>query len=126
MMIKGLGIDIVEIDRIERSLSKGDGFRNLVFSKSESAYCESLGSGFQSYAGRFAAKEALLKALGTGWVDRLNLFELEVQNDQFGKPGLLFHGESKVSLQAYATCIFHLSISHTEKYATAIVIIEEN
>ena len=124
-MIKGTGIDIVEVVRIADSLGKGDHFRRLVFSEEEIAYCEKQGKKFESYAGRFAAKEAFLKALGTGWRGELEFHDLIFMNDEWGKPFLVLKGKSKAALEAYAHCKVHVSISHTTHYATAIVIIEE-
>ena len=124
-MIKGTGIDIVEVDRIDKSLSKGDQFRNLVFSEEEILYCQQQGRGNESFAGRFAAKEALLKALGTGWRGEIKLHELVFLNDAWGKPYLVLEGQTKTALQAYSHCEFHISISHTTHYATAMVVIEE-
>jgi len=125
-MIRGIGTDIVETQRIEKSIAKGDGFKNLVYSEDEILYCESRGNSLESYAGRFAAKEAFLKAIGTGWRDNIALNELVFHNDEMGKPLLKLLGETKISLSAYEGSEIHVSISHTSKYATAIVIIEEN
>jgi holo-[acyl-carrier protein] synthase len=125
-MIKGTGIDIVEVARIAQSLSRGDNFRKLVFSEEEIAYCEQQGRrGHESYAGRFAAKEAFLKALGTGWRGELQFHEVTFINDEMGKPYLVLKGKSKAALKAYNDCRIHVSISHTPHYATAMVIIEE-
>jgi holo-[acyl-carrier protein] synthase len=124
-MIKGTGIDIVEVARIAQSLSRGDNFRKLVFSEEEIAYCEQQGRGHESYAGRFAAKEAFLKALGTGWRGELQFHEVTFINDELGKPYLVLKGKSKTALKAYNDCRIHVSISHTPHYATAMVIIEE-
>ncbi len=124
-MIKGTGIDIVEVARIAQSLGKDERFRELVFAEEEVAYCENQSKNFESYAGRFAAKEAFLKALGTGWRGELQFHDLVFMNDELGKPYLVLKGKSKEVLHVYNHCIVHVSISHTSHYATAMVIIEE-
>jgi len=123
-MIKGIGNDIVEVARIERSLAKGEKFKQLVFHQKEIEYCESRGKSLLSYAGRFAAKEALVKALGTGLRGELKFAEMCFLNDEMGKPYLVLEGKTRQSLNTYASDQFHVSISHTEHYASAFVIIE--
>lgn len=123
-MIKGTGIDIVEVDRIKRSLEKNDGFKKKVFSQQEIDYCEGRGNKFESYAGKFAAKEAFFKALGTGWSGKMNFYEVVVQNDVQGKPEIILKGEALKHLK-HNPAALHVSVSHTKNYATALVIIEE-
>jgi len=123
-MIKGTGIDIVEIARIGKLLAKGELFTEKVFSKRESAYCEKQGVPVQSYAGKFAAKEAFLKAIGTGWRGEIELHQIEITNDELGKPQLQITGDSKNTLAHFANMIVHVSVSHTNIYAVAQVIIE--
>jgi len=125
-MIKGIGNDIVELSRIERSLKKGDGFKKLVYHKDEITYCESRGNSLESYAGRFAVKEAFLKAVGTGWRDGVSFNELVFLNDDLGKPYFKITGKSRKTLKDYLSCGVHVSISHTATYASAVVIIEES
>jgi holo-[acyl-carrier protein] synthase len=124
-MIKGIGTDIVEIGRITRALEKGDGFKKLVFSEEEIAYCEKNGKGNESFAGRFAAKEAFLKALGTGWRGEIAFHEIAFINDGLGKPVVSLQGKTKEFLADYQNCHIHVSISHSNNYATAVVVIEE-
>ena len=124
-MIVGTGIDIVEVDRIKKSLEKSSKFKSLVFAIEEVSYCETEGSGYESYAGRFAAKEAFFKALGTGWRDKLAFYEVCVINDQFGKPIINLVGETRKVMDNRKDQVIHLSISHSKNYATAIVIIEQ-
>lgn len=123
-MIKGLGTDIVEVGRIERSLEKQE-FIDLVFTPFEANYCRTDGSGFQSFAGRFAAKEALLKALGTGWAGAIKWNEMEVYNDAQGKPLFRFFGGTQEVIDKLNGANIHLTISHAKAYATATVIIEQ-
>ncbi len=122
-MIKGIGTDIVEVERIEKSLRKEE-FKSLVFAPAEIADCDNHKTGSQRYAGRFAAKEALLKALGTGWVTGTEFNEIEVCNDEMGKPVFRFHGETKTTIEALGNSNIQLSISHTKAHATAFVVIE--
>lgn len=123
-MIKGTGIDIAEPERIARAIEKERGFRELVFSQTEIAYCESKTNKYQHYAARFAAKEAFFKALGTGWKNDTAFNEVEIFNDAEGKPGIRLLGETAATLShLYSSAIF-VSLSHVSHLATAIVIIE--
>jgi len=124
-MIRGIGTDIVDVARIERSIKKDNRFKDLVFSPAEIAYCER-SKNFQSYAGKFAAKEAFMKALGTGWRGEMALHEIEVCNDDFGKPYLNILGKTKKWIKMDNKWMIHLSVSHTQSQAVAFVIIEEN
>lgn len=124
-MIEGTGIDIVEIARIKRSIGKEDGFRELVFSKNEIIYCESKGKPFESYAGKFAAKEAFFKALGTGWVGNMVLNGVEVLNDASGKPVIHLSMAYYDEIAGLEDKTIHVSVSHSQHYATAVVIIEQ-
>lgn len=121
-MIKGIGTDIVEVERIRLKTAQGRGFRELVFSSLEIDYCEKQAQPAESYAARFAAKEALLKALGTGWGESgLQFFEIEVRNDAAGRPTLHLLGPGAA---AYADHVLHISLSHTATMATAVVLVE--
>lgn len=123
-MITGTGIDIVEIDRIQKAIDKNVAFKHKVFAEEEIAYCEKQGGVFQSFAGRYAAKEAFLKALGSGWRGELAFNEIVVHNNALGKPEIMVEGTTKATL-ATVNQIYHLSISHAKHYATAMVIIEK-
>lgn len=123
-MIKGLGIDLVEVERIRRAMEKSPEFARKVFSPEEIAYCSGQGGSFESFAGRFAAKEAFFKALGTGWRGQLAFHEVSVRNDGLGMPFIVLTGDTLRFLEVKKNCKFHLSISHTRLYATAVVIIE--
>src|SRR5690606_8970240 len=124
-MISGTGIDIVEVDRIRHSVEKSSQFKLKVFSQAEIDYCEKGGSGFQSYAGRFAAKEAFFKALGTGWAGKMAFHEVCVMNDPEVKPFIELSGEALKVMNSQNLQKVHLSISHSKNYATAVVIIEK-
>lgn len=124
-MIKGTGIDILEIPRMVKLLEKGAVFKDKVFSKMECDYCEKQGVPSQSYAGKFAAKEAFLKAIGTGWRGEIQLCEIEIENNDLGMPHLRLIGKTKKILSRFESCVFHVSISHTAQYAVAMVIVED-
>ncbi|HEY0273063.1 MAG TPA: holo-ACP synthase [Chitinophaga sp.] len=121
-MIKGIGTDIVDVARIRQKIAQGRGFRELVFSPQEIAYCEQQVHAAESYAARFAAKEALLKALGTGWGQSgLQFYEIEIRNDAAGRPALHLLGPGAAAYDQY---ILHVSLSHTASLATAVVLVE--
>ena len=124
-MIAGVGTDIIEVERIATKIEKENGFRELVFSQKEIQYCESKTYKYEHYAARLAVKEALAKALGTGWLSGTNINEAEVLNDEKGKPWLNFIGETATIITAMNFTAFHVSISHTRLMATAIVVIEK-
>lgn len=124
-MIAGLGTDMIEVDRIAHKIGKEIGFRELVFSTTEIEYCESKANPFEHYAARFAAKEAFFKALGTGWLSGTAFNEVIVTNDDQGKPGLIFTGETGAIIEAMNFKKILLSLSHLKSIASAVVIIEQ-
>ena len=124
-MLSGLGTDLMEVDRIAKKIKKQSGFRELVFSKTEISYCESKTHKFEHYAARFAAKEAFFKALGTGWLEGTQFNEVEIINDEFGKPVLVLLGETKKTLSEWKICKILVSLSHLKTIASAVVIIEK-
>lgn len=124
-MIIGLGIDLIEVERIATNINKGSGFRELVFSPGEIGYCEAKTNKFEHYAARFAAKEAFFKALGTGWAEGTAFNEVEVTNDEKGKPQLALLGATKKSLDPWGIIKISLSLSHLKSVASAVVIIEK-
>jgi holo-[acyl-carrier protein] synthase len=123
-MIIGTGIDIIEVDRIATRVGRDNGFKELVFSKEEMKYCDAKASPFEHYAARFAAKEAFLKAVGRGWDSGLQWNEIEVVNDETGKPGLRISGMTEQMLSSLGIRNIHVSLSHLKSMATAIVILE--
>jgi len=123
-MIIGTGIDIIEVDRVAQRVGSDGGFRELVFSKDEIAYCDSRAFPYQHYAARFAAKEAFLKAVGRGWDGKLTLTEIEVINESNGKPFMRLSGKTEKELISLGIRTVHLSLSHLKSTATAIVILE--
>ena len=124
-MIVSTGIDIVEVYRIAETMARTPRFGERVFTQRERDYCDAKGAAAaQSYAGRFAAKEAFLKALKTGWRGKITWQDIEVVNDADGVPSLNVSGEAAVLLDGLAVDVAHLSISHTTEHATAHVIFE--
>jgi holo-[acyl-carrier protein] synthase len=125
-MIVSTGIDIVEVYRIRETITRTPRFLDRVYTKNERAYCEGKGeAAWQSYAGRFAAKEAFLKALKTGWRGRVTWQDIEVVSDPHGVPLLNITGEAKKILEKHRANSVHLSIAHTADHAIAQVILEK-
>jgi len=124
-MIYGTGIDLIEVERIAQQVTDETRFRERIFSEKEIAYCETKPNKAEHYAARFAAKEAFFKALGTGWRGGLNFAEVEVLNDDFGKPELHFLGQTGELVAKQQFTAVHLSLSHLKSIAAAIVIIEK-
>ncbi len=122
-MVKGIGVDIIEIDRIEKSIAQlGDSFLHKVFTSGEIAYCSAKTTAAQHYAARFAAKEALSKALSTGWAGEFRWKDVEVTNEMSGQPRIELHGSLKHSLER---CSVLVSLSHSASHVVAMVVIEE-
>ena len=130
MKIFGIGTDIVNIKRLEKALKKDKNiFKNKIFSKNEITYCEKKKNPFPFYAKRFAAKEALSKALGTGIRKGINFKNIEVFNDNYGKPSIRLKGttadflKKKIKTKKYS---IYLSLSDDVPWAQATVIISFN
>lgn len=124
-MILSIGIDIIEVYRISETIERTPRFVERVFTNRERQYCEKKGAAAaQSYAGRFAAKEAFLKALKTGWRGKITWHDIEINNDELGVPSFTINGEAKKLLKELGADRIHLSISHTSEHATAQVIFE--
>jgi len=123
-LIFGLGTDIIHVPRVESALARTDGLKQTLFTPREIAYCESRGKSAQHFAARFAAKEAFLKAMGTGWRDGYRFNEIEILNDELGKPEAVVHGEVKKYCDEKRIARVHVSLSHTQDLAKAVVILE--
>ena len=130
MKIFGIGTDIINIKRVEKSLKiYGNKFKENIFSKNEIAYCERKKNPSAFYAKRFAAKEALSKALGTGIRKGINFKNIEISNNKFGKPSIKLSGSTanflkkKIKTKKYS---IYLSLSDDEPWAQATVIISYN
>lgn len=123
-MIFGIGIDLIEVERVAEKIGKNNGFKELVFSKNEIDYCEALKNKYEHFAARFAAKEAFLKALGTGWQGDTAFNEIEIFKNRDGKPGIIFLGKTAITMAEIKEKKIFVSISHIQSMATAVVIIE--
>ncbi len=124
-MIVSIGIDIVEVYRIRETIARTPRFVERVFTAGERAYCEAKGvAAAQSFAARFAAKEAFLKALKTGWRGKITWHDIEVVSDEDGVPSLNITGEARTILKKLGAERIHLSISHTAEHAIAQVLLE--
>ncbi|HEY4934920.1 MAG TPA: holo-ACP synthase [Terriglobales bacterium] len=124
-MIVGTGIDIAEVDRIAQTIERfGGRFKDRVFTADEIRYCESKANKAERYAARFAAKEAGMKALGTGWSRGVTWRDIEVQRLPGGRPTVVFHGKAGEFFARLGGVRAHLSITHTKESAMAYVIIE--
>ena len=119
-MIKGLGVDLVKVSRIKKLIDKWDNrFLNKIYTDQETEYCQQYAVPAVHFAGRFAAKEAVLKMIGTGLSAGISWQELEISNDQLGKPLLVLRGQAKKIVQEKKIEKIHLSISHDNNYALA-------
>ena len=123
-MIYGIGIDLIEVERVAEKIGKLSGFRELVFSKNEIEYCELRANKFEHYAARFAAKEAFFKAIGTGWRDGTAFNEIEIINEENGKPVMSFLGKTAASVSKLNLGKIAVSLSHLKTMACAMVVIE--
>jgi holo-[acyl-carrier protein] synthase len=124
-MIVGLGLDIAEIDRIEAAILRhGAPFLERLYTPSEVAYCESYKNRFERYAGRFAAKEAAMKALGTGWRHGVRWRDIEVTREPGGKPTLRLEGVARGFADRLAVKNISITITHSGNFALAQVIFE--
>jgi holo-[acyl-carrier protein] synthase len=125
-MIVAIGIDIIEVARVREVLARTPRFRERVFTPAERAYCDSRGVvAAQHYAARFAAKEATLKALQTGWRGGISWHDVEVGSHGSGAPFLMLRGVVSELLAASGANQAHLSMSHTSEHAIAQVILEK-
>ena len=119
MEIYGIGTDIIEISRIEKAINQTALFKKKVYTEKEIEYIEKKKEPYASYAGRFAAKEAVSKALGTG-VRGFSLSDVEILNDELGKPNVILYNEI---LKHAKDLQIQISISHSREYAVSTVII---
>lgn len=124
-MIVGTGIDVVEVSRMAAAIERfGDRFLERVFTPDEIRYCQSKANRVERFAARFAAKEAGMKALGTGWNHGVRWRDVEVQRQPGGRPALVFHGVAARFAQELGMNRAALSLTHTAAQAIAQVILE--
>ena len=126
-MIISIGVDIIEVRRVRETIERTPRFAERVFTDAERAYCESRGAvAAQHYAARFAAKEAALKALQTGWSGGISWQDVEVAAKESGAPMIVFHGRARELYDATGATAAHISIAHTTEHAIAEVILERD
>ena len=124
-MIVGLGLDIAEIDRIEAAITRhGAPFLDRLFTPDEIAYCERFKNRYERYAGRFAVKEAAMKALGTGWSRGVRWRDIEVTREPSGKPALRLQGAAREFADRMGVKHISVTITHSGNLALAQVIFE--
>ena len=121
-MIIGIGTDIIEVERVQKAIAK-EAFKKKIFTDNEIAYCEAQHND-ESFAARFAAKEAFFKALGTGWREGMGITEVEISNDKLGKPQIFLSGKAKEVFEQKGGKTIHLSLSHIKLQAIAFVVLE--
>ena len=125
-MVIGLGIDIVSAERIKHSLDRyGDRFIHRIYCSGEIEYCRTRKEPHLHYAARFAAKEALVKALGTGFRFGIKHTDIDIKLDELGKPDLVLYHTTASIAQQKGISHFSVSLSHNDEQATAIVIAEK-
>src|SRR2546421_7108863 len=124
-MIVGLGVDIAEVDRVRGAIGRqGERFLKRLYTAKERAYCEKFKNKYERYAGRFAVKEAAMKALGTGWSRGVRWIDIEVSRRQGSRPMLELKGEARKIADQLGVKNIAMSITHTSKQAMAQVIFE--
>jgi holo-[acyl-carrier protein] synthase len=128
-MIISTGVDLAEVDRIQAALEDprtGKRFRDRVYTEREIAYCERKQRGkYESYAGRFAAKEAVMKALGRGWGAKVRWLDIEVARARTGKPEIALHEKTAKLAADLGIRRWALSITHTKDHGLALVVAED-
>ena len=125
LMAVGVGVDIIEVKRIEKLITNSNRFKLRVYTEKEIEYCEARKNSTQNYAARFAAKEAFLKAIGTGWRKGVAFREIEVVNDEIGKPEIVLHGKTRIIAEEKPIKSIQVSLSHVKELAVAVVVVEE-
>src|SRR5215467_13192071 len=124
-MIVGMGIDITEVPRIAESIARfGERFLRRIYTEEEIRYCDSKANRVERYAARFAAKEAAMKALGTGWSRGIRWRDIEVYRQPGSRPTIRFHGKASEFAARMGVKNIALSLSHTTEQAIASVILE--
>ena len=124
-MIHGMGTDIFETKRMAKLVARGRPYLETIFTEKEIDYCESKARPSEHYAARYAAKEAILKALGTGWRDGLVFSDIEICTDELGKPQVFLHGKVKEFYDRQQIRQTLISLSHTREIAIAVAILEK-
>ena len=124
-MIYGIGTDIIEVERIGRAMERNSHFGEKIFTSGEIAYSEPMKNKYQHYAARFSAKEAFLKAIGTGWRFGITFADIDVYHDELGKPLIRLTGKAEELIRQEGITRMHVSLSHVKEMACAIVVLEK-
>jgi len=124
MAIFGIGTDIIEVHRVQKAIESSERFRERVFSAEEIRYCSEKTNPWQSYAARFAAKEALFKALGTGWSGGMEWKDISVEQNEQGKPIIKVFNLVSDYCKANQIKQIHVSLTHIKELAMAYVVLE--
>lgn len=122
-MIFGIGTDMIEISRIQQAIERNPRFLQKVYTEEEIRYCQRKKNAWQSFAARFAAKEAVSKAFGTG-IGKVGLQDIEVVHKASGQPQIVLHGAAQTFAMEQGIGRVHISLSHSEQYAIATAIVE--
>lgn len=123
-MIIGIGCDIIKVERIQNAITKNSCFCEKLFTPAEIEYCSRKANSAQSFAARFAAKEAVMKALGTGWDGKVNWLDIEVINSASGSPSIKLTGGAKEMADELKVKNICLSLAHEKDFALAYIILE--
>jgi holo-[acyl-carrier protein] synthase len=124
-MIAGIGVDLCEVDRMEAAIARhGERLLVRLYTEAERRYCESKPNRMERFAGRFAAKEAAMKALGTGWSRGVRWRDLEVRRAASGQPVIVFHGEARKIAELMGITQALVTITHIRSLAMAHVVLE--
>ena len=125
-MIIGIGVDIVEIKRMRKAMERSkERFLLRLFTSDEQQYCNGYRDPVPHFAARFAAKEAVFKALGTGWAKGVTWLDVEVQKEQQEAPRIALQGEAQKLCMAKGASNVHLSLSHSDQWVVAMVVLEQ-
>jgi len=125
MSILGIGVDMVEVERIQHSLERfGERFLKRVFTEAEIAYCQSMKFSARHFAARFAAKEAVSKAFGTGIGKAMGWRDIDVHKKDSGEPFLVLHGGADQLAKGRGMTSSWITLSHTDHHAVAMIVIE--
>jgi holo-[acyl-carrier protein] synthase len=123
-VVPGIGVDVVDVERMKFALERTPRIRQRLFTEDEIAYCEKFRFAERHYAGRWAAKEAVLKALGTGWRRGIAWRDIEIRNDRNGTPAVHIRGGARDVMERAGIEKMHVTISHCRSFAVAYVVAE--
>lgn len=125
-MTIGIGTDLFDVSRMKTKIEQQPDLIEALFNRTEIEYCEQFKNRVERYAGKYAAKEALMKALGTGWRDGITFKDVTIVHDELGKPDIHLTGKAKEIAEEMNVTNILVSISHTKELANAIVILNNN